>query len=315
MSLRAPSLLDRLSTLGAVLGGLCLAWAGATLALGLTPLVVVSGSMAPAIDTGALAVARTVSAAEVSEGDVVSVHTDGGIRVTHRVVEASAVGDGTASLVLRGDANAAPDPQVYTVAEVERVWFHVPHLGRVVSAASGPGGTLLAVGFVLVAVGTAALPRGGARRGVVARTPRHRAVAGHGRRATVGVVTVTLLASGALVARATPTAAAFTDTGGVTAAPSAGALGTPVISCDDSSGSAVVTWPIPAGPPTSYVVSYRSNTYTVLTNSWTPPPSLIALTAAPVTVTAYRGQWAAGPSNSVSIRVTTVILNLASRCA
>lgn len=317
MSLRAPGLLDRLLTLGAVLGGLCLAWAGATLALGLTPLVVMSGSMVPAIDTGALAVARTVPAAEVRRGDVVSVHTEGGVRVTHRVVEASTAGDGTASLVLRGDANAAPDPQVYTVAEAERVWFHVPHLGRVVSAASGPGGTLLAVGFVLVALGAVTLPRGGARRAGTVRSPRHRAVAGHGRRAAVGVLTVTLLASGALVARATPTAAAFTDEGATTTGSfGAGTLTAPFLTCDNSVSPPAIRWERPTiSPPASYLVTYRGVGYSVTDTHWQLPGSLISLGSYPVTVTARHGNWASPVSNTKTFTVITVVLGLAASCS
>ena len=74
-------------TLGAVLGVLCVTWAVCAIAFGLTPLVLVSGSMSPAIEVGDLAVARAVPAERVVEGDVVSVRSPEGVRVTHRVVE------------------------------------------------------------------------------------------------------------------------------------------------------------------------------------------------------------------------------------
>ena len=49
--------------LTATLGGLCLVWTLLTTVGGLTPLVVLSGSMSPSIETGALAVSREVPAA------------------------------------------------------------------------------------------------------------------------------------------------------------------------------------------------------------------------------------------------------------
>lgn len=320
MSLPAPQLLDRLLTLGAVLGGLCLAWAGATLALGLTPLVVLSGSMAPAIDTGALAVARTVATSEVREGDVVSVHTDGGIRVTHRVVDASAANDGTTELVLKGDANAGPDPQTYRVAEVEQVWFHVPHLGLVVVAASGRGGSLVALGLVLAALGSALSGRAGARRVSSSKGPRHRANLDRGGRATVGVLALTLLASGGLVARATPTMAAFSDQASVgTGQFVAGTQTPPFITCTNGSPRPTISWPQPSSPaPDSYRISYRGDTFDVATLSWPvpAPSSVLDVGTYPVSVQAIRGNWISGPSNTRSISILSVVgLGLVVQCS
>lgn len=263
MSLRAPRLLDRLLTLGAVLGGLCLAWAGSTLVLGLTPLVVLSGSMAPAIGTGDLAVARTVAATDVRLGDVVSVVADSGVRVTHRVVGADPVREGAVELVLKGDANAGPDPQTYRVAEVERVWFHVPHLGRVVAASSGRGGTLVAVGLVLLAFGAVIHPRGRSRT-KNASSPRHRGTGTPARRVTVGVLAVALLGTGGLVTRATPTVAAFTDTAETSATPTAALLPKPTVACEDLGNELRFRWTASTNP---LAVSYRAQ----LANGSTPP--------------------------------------------
>ena len=319
MSQRAPRLLDRLLTLGAVLGGLCLAWAGAVLLLGLTPLVVLSGSMEPAIGTGDLAVARTVPVTEVREGDVVSVQADGGVRVTHRVVSAAPLGDGSSELVLRGDANAAPDGQSYRVAEVERVWFHVPHLGRVVSAASGPGGTLLAVGFVLAALGAAVLTRGG-RQVRPVRSPQHRADGNQKPRATVGLLSVALLASWALVTRATPTSAAFTEQALVGSGQvEAGSQAPPFITCTNGSPRPTITWPQSSNPaPDSYRISYRGETMSQTALAWPVPApnSVLDVGTYPVSVQAVRGNWISAPSNTRSISILSIIgLGLVVQCA
>ncbi|MFI5428341.1 S24/S26 family peptidase [Aeromicrobium sp. UC242_57] len=74
-------------TVAAVLGVVCIVATLAGLVLDVRPLVFRSGSMAPAIDTGALAVARTVDAKDLVPGDIVSVTTRSGERVTHRLVE------------------------------------------------------------------------------------------------------------------------------------------------------------------------------------------------------------------------------------
>ncbi|WP_051485790.1 signal peptidase I [Nocardioides sp. J54] len=155
---------------GGVLGVLCLASLAAGWLFNITPLVFASGSMSPAYDAGALGVARTVPAAEVALGDVVSVRDADGRRVTHRVVEFATVPDGRAVLHLQGDANDVPDPQAYVVETVDRVVAGVPHVGYALNAAASPLGIATAV---LLALGALALafaptpPDGSPRRRLV----------------------------------------------------------------------------------------------------------------------------------------------------
>ncbi|MDO9457448.1 signal peptidase I [Nocardioides sp.] len=120
-------------TIGALLGVICLLAGIANVVFDVKPLVFRSGSMAPAIDTGDLAFSRTIPASSVETGDIVSVLTSGGERVTHRVVEVAPGNDGAYLLTLQGDANDSPDEEVYTVTEVPRVLFHVPHAGYVIA--------------------------------------------------------------------------------------------------------------------------------------------------------------------------------------
>ncbi|MBJ7352201.1 MAG: signal peptidase I [Rhodococcus sp.] len=137
-------------TVGALAGLLCISIAVCALLFGLTPLVFRSGSMAPAIDTGALAISKETAATEVRVGDIVNVTNAVGSRITHRVVEIGAVGTDSAQLYLQGDANAERDSQSYIVSEVGRVVASVPRLGYAVSWLSGPvavfaGGVLVGV--------------------------------------------------------------------------------------------------------------------------------------------------------------------------
>ena len=121
-------------------------FAALTLLFGIKPLIFASGSMGPGIPTGALGLAIATPAAEVVPGQVVSVVTSDGTRVTHRVVSKSPDG----GLILKGDANAVADLQPYKVQTVDRLLFSVPVLGFVASALGQPwvyflGGLLCAV--------------------------------------------------------------------------------------------------------------------------------------------------------------------------
>ena len=129
-------------TVGAVLGVVCLLLAAGSALFGLRPLVFRSGSMSPTIDTGALGLAREVDAARLEVGDVVSVPTGDGERVTHRIVRVTHRGE-TATLALRGDANEAPDARTYVVGSADRVLLDVPLLGYAVSWVVGPAGLFL----------------------------------------------------------------------------------------------------------------------------------------------------------------------------
>jgi signal peptidase I len=111
------------------LGALCLALTGAGLAAGARPLVVRTGSMAPAFPVGAVVLAQPEPAVRARVGQVVAVVRTDGRRIMHRVVRMRRAGDGAVTLVLRGDRNRAADPPV-TVRQVERPLLAVPALGR-----------------------------------------------------------------------------------------------------------------------------------------------------------------------------------------
>lgn len=195
-----------LLTVAAVLGTVCLALAAAGVFLDVRTLVFRSGSMGPDIPAGALGFARSVPAEELRDGDIVSVLAADGTRVTHRIVGVAAVPeqDDARALTLRGDANATPDAETYTVTAADRVFWSVPVLGYPVSWLGSPLGLiLLGAGATGVLITGFARPRSG--EGSVHggnSEGRHRAAA---------LVAVPLALAVGLAHSATGTAAAFSD--------------------------------------------------------------------------------------------------------
>ncbi len=182
-------------TIGAGLGLVCLLLTVVAPLLGIRLLVFESGSMAPTVETGGIALTRTVAADELAIGEVVSVTSAADQLVTHRIVGIEESG-GQTLLTLQGDANPTPDPEPYPVTEADRVLLHANHLGFVVAALASPYVVFLACAVV------AGLLLVGFRRQVPVA-------------AAAVVVVVVLGASALMPSRVTPTLAAFTDAAAV----------------------------------------------------------------------------------------------------
>lgn len=119
-----------LLTVAALFGTVCLAVIIGVITLDLGVIVFRTGSMSPTIPTGAAALVRQIPADQVEVGDVVTVPSPlGPLPVTHRVVAAEQLTDGTTRLRLRGDANDSEDPFPYDVTEVRRVVVSAPGVG------------------------------------------------------------------------------------------------------------------------------------------------------------------------------------------
>jgi hypothetical protein len=141
--------------------------------------------MAPTIETGDLAVAQEVPASELGVGDVVSVKTASGSRVTHRIMTVTQRGD-HATLALKGDANSATDAVPYDVERADRVMFSVPDGGYVLTWLAGPLGLFLLGGYAVWLLMRVARPRAGATEAGRAAIPALAAVAILGMLAGVG---------------------------------------------------------------------------------------------------------------------------------
>ncbi len=100
-------------------------------AAGLHVHVIISGSMAPAIKTGALTITADTSFDTVKKGDViVYTRADDRLSVTHRVIRKY-----RDHLITRGDANEAEDAPVKASEIDEKVLFHVPLAGYLLTLA------------------------------------------------------------------------------------------------------------------------------------------------------------------------------------
>ncbi len=181
--------------------------------LGLTPLVVVSASMSPALEMGDMAFMRRTDAELLSPGNVIAYDTPTGLS-THRIVgiEGSETG---LTFRTKGDRNLTSDPlPVGTDSVVGRLVMRVPVLGSVaVFVRSLPGIILLIVVPLVVYAAMFALDRAGAKRPAFMREAQHHPA---GRRYRVSLVVtgaVALIVAGALVR----TVAIMTDTQSVAA--------------------------------------------------------------------------------------------------
>lgn len=109
--------------------------AGAAIA-GYDTYVVTGGSMAPAVRDGSLVISRRVDPATVSPGDIITYrHPERPtVPVTHRVMQVFDDSGGR-FLQTKGDANAAPDPDlVHADRPISRMMLTVPYAGWIISA-------------------------------------------------------------------------------------------------------------------------------------------------------------------------------------
>jgi signal peptidase len=117
----------------AAAGAVCIVLVVLALVFHISLVMFRTGSMAPTIPTGSLAVVKRIPADQARVGDVVTVNRPGHqLPITHRVVSVTPGGDGNATLVLKGDANASVDAAPYRVHTVRQVIWHAAGLARVI---------------------------------------------------------------------------------------------------------------------------------------------------------------------------------------
>lgn len=113
------------------------------------PFIIRSGSMAPTIDRGAIAVIARDRLDALEPGDVVTFQVPNSATITHRVVRVAQL-SGAAYLETKGDANASPDPTLTPVSWViGRVMFSVPLAGYLLALPTSPLGIVAVASVVL----------------------------------------------------------------------------------------------------------------------------------------------------------------------
>ncbi|MGW9113650.1 signal peptidase I [Microbacterium sp. NPDC055683] len=151
---------DLLLSLAALAGSICIVLVILAAVFDITLIMFRTGSMAPTIPTGSVAVVQRIPASEIDVGEVVTVDRAGELPVTHRVTSVSAgASDDERVITMRGDANEADDVAPYTVSSARLVLFSVPGIAPVIASFGSPfviGG--MTVGAALL-VGWAFWPR------------------------------------------------------------------------------------------------------------------------------------------------------------
>ncbi len=116
-------------------------------AIGITPYVVLSGSMEPKVPTGSLCfINEHVKYENIKQGDVIAFKMADGTLVTHRAVEITEDG-----IVTKGDSNDANDAVVTTASNyVGKNIGSVPFAGYVVKTIQTTKGKIILGTFVIV---------------------------------------------------------------------------------------------------------------------------------------------------------------------
>ena len=128
---------DVVMSLLALGGVICVVLVVLSFVFHVTLIMFKTGSMAPTIPAGSVAIVHRIPATDIEVGDVVTVDRLDQLPVTHRVM--SVAGEGSSRIItLKGDANDAPDPLPYDVSEVRRVWLSVPGAATVIVWLSQP---------------------------------------------------------------------------------------------------------------------------------------------------------------------------------
>lgn len=104
-------------------------------AMGWQGVIVLTGSMEPALDTGGVAFVERIQPEDVRVGDIITFRRpDADAQVTHRVIEVVATPEGPRYLT-KGDANEIPDEWVVRPSQlVGKVRLALPHLGGMAQA-------------------------------------------------------------------------------------------------------------------------------------------------------------------------------------
>lgn len=138
---------------------LAVAVKGVPWAMGGAPLVVLSGSMEPAISAGDVIAVGAIDPQHVRVGDIVTFQpiSDDPTLITHRVVAKSVAADGGLHFVTQGDDNSAADKPIVAAQLKGAYLYRLPGLGLLFNALGGVGsGMVMLIGAGLIGYATLA---------------------------------------------------------------------------------------------------------------------------------------------------------------
>jgi signal peptidase len=146
---------DALLTLAAIGGVICIIAVVAAVGFHVTLIMFKTGSMAPTIPSGSLALVHEIPSVEAKVGDVVTIDRSGLLPITHRITSIAPVPGAPAEMrkiTMRGDANAADDASPYVTSHVRVVLGSLPGLAYVIVGLANPlvlGGITFLVGALV----------------------------------------------------------------------------------------------------------------------------------------------------------------------
>ena len=134
---------------------------GAPAALGMRPLVVLSGSMQPALHVGDVTVMRGITAPDARVGDVVTFQNpDSREPTTHRVRSVRVLKSGRYEFLTKGDANNAVERWTLPASgKLGRIVYRVPVAGHAMLWIRTPMGWIAFVVLPLLMLGAQELIR------------------------------------------------------------------------------------------------------------------------------------------------------------
>ena len=123
--------------------------------LGITPMVVLSGSMSgdaeDHIEVGDLILVGKTEAEELEVGDVIA-FMEGKVVVTHRIIEVQTGENGEPEFITKGDANNAQDQRPVTANNLVGIYkARIPKVGDFALFLQTPMGMVLFIGLPLLA--------------------------------------------------------------------------------------------------------------------------------------------------------------------
>jgi signal peptidase I len=125
------------------------------LAIGMRPLVVLSGSMEPTLHVGDVTVGERIAPKDARVGDIVTFRAGDGRLTTHRLRAVYRDANGHFAFTTKGDANNTVERWALPPdGQLSRTVYRVPAVGRVLLASRTPLGRLLLVGLPILLLGS-----------------------------------------------------------------------------------------------------------------------------------------------------------------